>query len=233
MRNFAITFISLLFLAGCNKPDPAPSPDPKPDPEPTPTEKYFKASIYDVYVQGPNDTGFTIVIDTNMDEKDWSVEGGASWLTINKSSTEVVIVPATIEQDYTYPAPRTASISIKAGTVFNKTFSVVQEAWTRLSSVYEVKLSPAGETVELTVSHNCYSWTPGTDASWLSVRKKDTGTLVITSDARSTEDKQARTAIVRLQSDWQSTIFWNITVSDADSNLGNEDYNYGDRTDWD
>ena len=236
LLSLAVVFLA---LAACNKPDgggvtptpPTPGPTPPPDP-PTPTS-YFKAEIRDLYVQGPDDTGFTIAVDTNMDSGEWTATADADWITITKSSKEVVIVPSPIERDETYPAPRSCSVSVKAGTVFTKTFTVVQEAWTRINSEYEIRLNPEGETREVNVTHNCYSWTPQTEASWLTVRKKDTATLVIISSPRGSSDTQVRSAKVRLQSDWQSGIFWEIEVSDADSELGNEDYGYGDQTDWD
>lgn len=228
---------ALFAVVGCSKPEqggPGPSPKPSPIPDPpTPTE-YFKAEIQDVYVQGPDDTGFSLTVDTNMDSGKWTVTSDAEWLTITKNSNDVVIVPASIERDQNnYPAPRSCRVSVKAGTVYEKTFTVVQEAWTRINSSYEVKLNPGGETLELNVLHNCYSWTPATDADWLTVRKKDTATLVVTSSPRGASDSQIRSAVVRLQSDWQADTYWEIKVSDAESELGNEDYDYGDRTDWD
>lgn len=233
--------ILLLALASCNKPDggkvnPTPSPDPGPTPVPDPPSPtyYFKAEIQDLYVQGPDDTGFTIAVDTNMGSDEWTVSADADWITTTKNSKDVVIVPALIERDQNnYPAPRSCRVSVKAGTVYEKTFTVVQEAWTRINSSYEVKLNPGGETLELNVLHNCYSWTPATDADWLTVRKKDTATLVVTSSPRGASDSQIRSAVVRLQSDWQADTYWEIKVSDAESELGNEDYDYGDRTDWD
>lgn len=104
--------VASLALAACNKPDgggvtptpPTPGPTPPPDP-PTPTS-YFKAEINDLYVQGPDDTGFTIAVDTNMDSGEWTVAADADWITITKNSKDVVIVPALIERDESYPAPR-------------------------------------------------------------------------------------------------------------------------------
>lgn len=227
--------IALSVATGCHKPDnPSGSGSSNVTPS-TPggntNTPYFTANIRDMYPQGADDTGFTISVQTNI--TDWTVECSADWLVITKKSTEVVCVPKPIERDGTYAAPRSCTVTIKAGTVFNKTFSVVQEGWTRLQSVYELKLKPGGESVEVSVTHNCYSWTPSTTASWLTVKKKDTGTLVITSSARSASDTTPRKGVVKLQSDWQDSVYWNITVSDADSNLGNEDYKYGDQTDWD
>ena len=240
--------VALLTVASCNKPDgggqvpspsptptpiPTPTPDPDPDPDPPATTPYFKADIHDLYVQGPDDTGFTLAIDTNMGETEWTVTSDASWITITKNSRDVAIVPDHIERDQTYPAPRDCRVSVKAGDVFGKTFTVVQEAWTRINSDYSLKMSPAGETLEVNVVHNCYSWTPRTEAKWLSVSKKNTATLVITSSPRGSSGSGIRSSVVRLQSDWQPDTFWDITVSDADPELGNDDYDYGDKTDWD
>lgn len=246
---FKLLLIALAIFAftECKKPanpssgsDPQPEQPSKPDPsgggsgggEDTPpsTSPYFKANIQDTYFQGPTDTGFTIYVDTNI--TDWTAEASADWLKVTKKSAEAVFVPQTIEQG-SYPAPRTCTVTIKAGSVFNKTFTVLQEAWTHISAVYEVKLKPGGETVEIPISHNCYNWTPSTDANWLTVKKKDTATLTITSSARSASETTPRKGVVKLQSQLQDAVYWNITVSDADSNLGNEDYNYEDPTEWD
>lgn len=224
-KMFLMSVLALLSCSACGELTP---------PDPDDSTPYFKTEIQDLYIQGPDDTGFHFIVDTNLKPDEWTVTGDADWITITNDGREVIIVPNHIEHDQNYyPAPRSCTVSVKAGSLFEKTFTIVQEAWTRLSSVYQVQLKPGGETVELSVDHNCYSWTPRTDATWLTVSRKNTATVVITSSPRAASDTKSRSAVVRLQSDANMDTYWNITVSDADSALDNGDYNYGGHTDWD
>jgi len=231
--DFLKSVLILFAVVGCSKPDSPDVPHVTPT-DPSTDSPYFKADVKDVYLLGPDDTGFTLVVDTNMDSSEWSVTGDAAWIKITRNGKEVIIVPDKIERDQSYyPAPRTCCISVKGGNLFDKKLAVVQEAWTRIRSEYQVKLKASGESVEVCVEHNCYGWTPQTEADWLTVKKKDSATLTITSTSRDEAASQPRSAVVRLQSDMQPDIYWNITVSDADPDLVNEDFEYGDHTEWD
>ena len=105
---------------------------------------------------------------------------------------------------------------------------------TKISIPFQpVLLNSAGASADVLILNNCYDWTAVTDASWLTLTKKDASTLTVTSAARQTSESIPRTADVRIVSvldDWVRATF---TVADADAELSGEDFEYGDHTDWD
>ena len=76
--------ITLLLIAACSNPDNSETPPHTNDP-------YFKADIKDVYVQGPDDTGFNFIVDTNMEDGEWSVMGNDDWINITRNGKVVII----------------------------------------------------------------------------------------------------------------------------------------------
>ena len=94
-------------------------------------------------------------------------------------------------------------------------------------------LSPEGETKEVMIDTNCYSWTPKTEADWLTVKCIDNSTLSVTSKARATDNNTLRTGSVYIECDSDPYINITINVRDADSGIQGEDYGYENPTGWD
>lgn len=241
------TVLLLFCAAGCNKPAPSPAPSPTPTPTPTPVPtppvdvNYFKADIKDLYVFNSGG-GSGVEVAYKTDIKDWTVTPSERWCKITVESARFVILvdeyKPTVNPDGSggdlYTSPRTCTVQLTAGTAFSKTFTVLQESRTIISIPFQpLLLSAAGASADVLVNNNCYSWTATTDASWLTLKKKDSSTLTVTSTARPASESTPRKATVMIVSDLDDFVNARFTVADADSELSGEDYNYGDHTDWD
>lgn len=187
------------------------------------------------------------LIKTNI--PDWTASSDSSWCRTDIIKGEdngydlVIFVDEFAPQradngDFEYCQPRVCTVTIKAGSIYSHTLTVRQESRVMMSTdLYgkPVILDPAGETVRIAIRTNCISWTPSTDADWLSVKRIDNATLELSSTARMDSGK-AREATVTLVSDldsWSASSRTTFTVVDADAVLSGDDYGYGDHIDWD
>lgn len=242
---------ALICSAGCDKPDnPKPSPGPdKPvtptdpttptDPPAPPATPFFTADIKDVYPFNRANSGVEIHFQTNI--QDITVTPDSAWCKVTLFAQQSYFLMMVDAYDtrlpngaYDYPEPRTCSVTVKAGDVYNKTFKVLQEGHTYIRVPESpVVLSAAGASTDVKISTNCYEIQAVCDASWLSFNIKDMSTVTVTSTARPDSEKTPRKATVRLVSKLDSDTYNNFVVADADATLSDEDYKYGDHTDWD
>lgn len=249
--SFAIILSALIF--GCQKPEadskdnhtPDSQEEPTPDP-PVDEKNYFKADIKDVYVFWYDGSGPETLIYYESDIKEITVTSSENWCEATVLGDDANIIRLHCEEyhptfnpdgsgGWLYAEPRSCTVQLTAGNVFSKTFKVFQECETDISVPSDpVTLSAAGESVDVLVQNNVYSWSASTDATWLTLRKKDSSTLTVTSAARPASETAPRRATVTIVNDYNSfgakTTF---TVADADADLSGEDFGYGDHTDWD
>lgn len=206
---------------------------------------FFTADIPSEYNTTSPEQGWNYMVSTNI--PDWTAESDAAWcrtsiLKGQENSYELNIIvdgfdPRTENGSYDYCPPRVCTVTIKAGSIYSHSLTVRQESNVRMTTgLYgkPVLLDPAGETRQIYILTNCISWTPSTDADWLTVKRIDNATLELTSTARK-DSEPARTTIVNVVSDldsWSSTSRTSFTVADADASLSGDDYGYGDHIDW-
>lgn len=257
-RVFLILATGAMLLTVCCKKNNPGSDTGKPDnqdnpgnPEtPTPSGPYCIATIPEVVLfnAGGGLIGYTLK--TNIGEFT-VVSGDESWCTARVDNTEdeniSILNISTTEYDirdengvYVYDPPRTTTISITGGEVFDRTFIVAQNTNVNISTPLlpnegfgpVLRLSADGETAEVLVNTNCYRWTPSTEANWLTVSRKDLTTLLITSTPRT--DSSPRKAAVTLTDDADSyNNRHTIIVADKDAVLTGTDYDYGEGSEWD
>lgn len=243
MATAALCAALLLSLAGCEKPDkPNPNPTPNPDPEPKPTAPFFKADLPAEWVSNVDGYGTTFGIETNI--PDWTVSSDAEWCSVTKNENNFVIQPSRYEVKndegaIEYVAPRVCTVTVKAGTVFNKTIKVAQQSWTFSAFLeseknsYVLTLSPDGETHDVLINTNVYFWQASTEADWLTLQRVDNGTLRVTSQARPESVTNPRSAKVTLITPHDLVVLDDFTVVDGEPALSGPDYGYGDGTGWD
>lgn len=246
---FLLTFS---LLAGCISPVPDNDPDipsgsntGKEDDNPGDDKPFFTADLPDEYNTTNPEQGRTFQIKTNI--PDWTASSDAPWCrtSITKGEDleyELVIhvdefTPRTENGDYDYCQPRICSVTITAGSTYSHALTVRQESRVMMSTdLYgkAVIMDPAGETKRMFIRTNCISWTPSSDADWLSVKRIDNATLELCSTTRK-DSGMARKATVTVVSDldsWTSTSRTSFTVTDTDAVLSGDDYDYGDHIDW-
>lgn len=237
-RLWYVLAMILLCTTGCQKPVVVPDPTPTPGPEET---NYFKADIKDLYAFGAMGvTGAEVFYETDI--SGWAITPSEEWCRIVVEKERFIIMA----DDYTpyvnpdgsggylYTEPRTCTVELVAGSVFGKTFTVLQESMTAISiPLAPIFLSSSGESKDVLIINNCYNWTASTDASWITLKKKDSSTLTVTSEARPASETTPRQATVLVVSELDPEVRQVFTVADADAEINGEDYNYGDHTDWD
>ena len=222
----------------------------------TPTGPYCKASFGDIVVLSKNELGPQIFLNTNIPLKNisLSVEPGGEWLRPDINDFESGEYNRTINLrndgydsrnengDKIYEHYRTAVLRVKAGSVFDKRVTIIQEGNINLNTYVQLYqsgvlyMNPAGETKEVKVVANCYSWTPTTEADWVTLTKKDNHILIVTTAPRAADSDKKRVATISITNDkveWQKdeTLF---KVADGEPNISGENFNYGDEiSEWD
>ena len=246
-----LLFFAFCLLAGCSKPD-SKGPDDSGGNEETVDRKddgkpYINADIPAEHNFTCPEQGTNFLILTNI--PDMTASSDSSWCKayIEKLEEEryllVIIVDAFEPRradngDFVHCQPRVCTVTFKAGSAYSHTLTVRQESHVMLSTgLYgkPVLMDPAGGTIRIPIRTNCISWTPSTDAEWLSVKRIDNVTLELSSTARK-DSGSARTATVTLVSDldsWSISSRESFTVTEADAALSGDDYDYGDHIDWD
>lgn len=138
---YLTAFLCCLLLGGCHKPEPL-SPSPSPTPTPTPPDppaktNYFEADIKDIYAFNCGDiSGVEVYYKTDI--SGWTITPSETWCSILVESSRFVILVSeykpTINPDgsggYLYTEPRTCTVTVSAGSVYSKTFTVIQESKT-------------------------------------------------------------------------------------------------------
>ena len=243
----------LLIMPGCQK---TPKPGQEQGQEQQQEQQkgpYFKIELPDEFVMNYNQGSASWVVDTNI--SDWTVESDASWCKPTAKTNELWLDVEDYDcryenGAYRYDPPRTCTVTVKAGTVYNKTFKVIQQTHTIISftqltysqnydwildepSGMKVLLSADGQTRDLMITTNAYRWIPETDASWLKAECVNNATLRLTSTARPESETTARSAKVKLYVESDHLNYETFTVMDAPANVEGNDFPYGDHTDWD
>jgi len=237
----------LLSAAACDKPPkpgpaPGPTPNPTPDPDPKPEAPYFRADLPAEVVFNLDPYGTSFGVETNI--PDWTVESSADWCAVSKGENQFSIIPTRYEVKnddgiIQYIAPRLCTVTVRAGTVFNKTLKIAQQTWTYCTFLesehvgYVLALSSDGETHDVLISTNVYFWNASTDADWLTLKRIDNGTLRVTSSPRVESVTTPRSARVVLTTPHDLVELDDFTVVDGEPGLSGPDYGYEEGTEWD
>lgn len=252
---FSLLIASLVAIASCGGDDDNPKP-PTPvapdDPGTTdPQGRYCKADIPEEVVFNYEAAATTFVMETNID--DFQVKASEPWCT-----AEVTAIPNSTNKKllkidvgdyqkmddqgfYINELPRKATVTVNGGSAFSRTITIVQNSHiymdvrTNKSPFVDgcLELSPEGETKEIMIETNCYSWTPYTEAEWLAVKRVDSYTLSVTSKPRPDSDVTRREGHVHIENDSDPNNHLSIAVRDAEPNIHGEDYGYDEPTGWD
>ena len=256
---FTILIASVLFY-GCSKSDDGGSsiallPDPG-----TPTGgEYCNNNLPDEVVLTCNETLYRLYVESNISPEKFSISiesEGEQWCQANirqeqgvENSLVIEITSQTYSRDDGMGQPlyepyRTATLHITYGSFINKSIKIVQESNIMLlteldyTSASVLRLSPTGETTEVKVLTNCYSWTCLTNDNWITVTKKDAATIVVTSTARPESQTEKRQAEITVMSnkfiDGLMPTMVKIQVTDADAGVSGDNYDYDENvTEWD
>ena len=247
--------VAVLAAGGCQK---APKPNQgqgqgQGQQQEQPTGPYFKINLPDEFLMSYNQGAASWVVDTDI--TDWTATSSEGWCKPTAKAKELWLDVEDYDcryenGAYRYDPPRICTVTVKAGTVFNKTFKVVQDTHTMISftqltysqnydwildepSGMKVLLSADGQTRDLMITSNAYRWIPETEASWLKVECVNNATLRLTSTARPESETTARRATVKLYAETDRLNTASFTVEDAPANVEGNDFSYGDHTDWD
>ena len=213
------------------------------------TESYCTTEMPDVWVFNKDASYTNFILYTNID--DFSITCSESWCTAQVQNLAIEdrkqLIINTAEYDvrtandaYVYDPPRMATVHITGGGVFDRTITIVQNTNVAITTPLlpnlgfgcVLSMSADGETSEVFVEANCYSWKATTDASWITLSKKDHTTLVVTIAARTDDAPRSATVTIVNESDERNNRH-TFTVADKDAVLTGNDYGYGDDIDWD
>lgn len=251
-RLFLSAFLTVV-LTGCSgggggAGDPG---DPGEQPPQNPADKYCTADMPNVWVFNRDASSTSFTLQTNLEAEDFNVTCSETWCTTQVQPTAkedmkrlAVFVTEYDVRDangiYVYDPPRTATLRIKGGGVFDRTITIAQNTNVIISTPLLpntgfgdiLYLSAAGETQEVAVTANCYRWKASTEATWLTVTQKDNMTLIVTSSERTGDTPRSATVTIVNESDKLNDRH-TFTVADKDAVLTGSDYQYGEGTDWD
>ena len=257
-----IILVASALLYGCSKSDDGVSPtdpiDPPTDPTIPASGEYCKY-MPDEVVLSCSETLYQLYVESNISPEKFNISieaEGEQWCqaAIAKDQNEENSLVIKITSDTynredglgqpLYEPYRTATLHVTYGSVVDKRIKVVQESHIMLlteldyTSASVLRVSPKGETTEVKVLTNCYSWMCGTNDDWITVTKKDDATFVVTSTARPEGQTEMRQAEITVMSnkfiDGLMPTMVKIQVVDSDAGVSGEDYGYDDNvTEWD
>ena len=233
--NAAVLALGTILFCACPEVNPV-GPDEPIGPD-TPTGDYFKLMI-NLSTEVPDDyevvfntdaTGTNFIVETN--QNDWSISSDAPWCTVQRNeatqsekATAVILVSdydVRDENGFVHNLPvRECNVRVTAGTLYDKTIRVVQQGvvyfnvtedfiWDQSLFSYVLEMSSAGEEKDAYILTNCYKWIPTTDASWLTVSRKDQVTLHLVSKPAATGEgiRSARVTLTDANDDSKSITF--------------------------
>ena len=237
LKFFLLLCLAALAFAGCQK---VPKPNGGNGQETKPP--HFTADLPDEFLLDYGKHDHTWTVDTDI--KDWTVTSDQAWCQCQAVANGLlIIVDAYEEKDAAgndlYLPPRVCTLTVKAGTTFNKTVKIIQETHLEMvlpeaeNGMLSFELSPDGGSREVVVRCNAYGWTASSEASWLSFERKDNATLLVKSAARGENETDRRSAEVKVYIPNEPKIYWYFTVSDAPTTFTGVNLDYGDHTNWD
>ena len=257
-----LILVASVLLYGCSKSDDGGSPldpiDPPTDPT-TPDVGEYCRYMPDEVVLSCNETLYKLYVESNISPEKFSIgieAEGEQWcqarITQAQDAENSLVIEITSDTysredglgQPLYEPYRTATLHVTYGSVVNKRIKIVQESHVMLlteldyTSASVLRVSPKGETTEVKVLTNCYSWMCGTNDDWITVEKKDDATFVVTSTARPEGQTEMRKAEITVMSNKMINglmpTMVKIQVIDADAGVSGEDYDYDENvTDWD
>jgi hypothetical protein len=257
-----IILMATVLFYGCSKSDDGGSPTDPIDPPADPTipagDEYCKY-MPDEVVLSSNETLYQLYVESNISPEKFSINieaEGEQWcqakITQDQNAENSLVIEITSDTYNSedglgqplYEPYRTATLHVTYGSIVNKRIKIVQEGYIMLlteidyTSASVLKVSPKGETTEVKVLTNCYSWMCFTNDDWVTVTKKDDATFVVTSSPRPEGQTEMRQAEITVMSNkfinGLSPTMVKIQVIDADAGISGDDYDYDDNvTEWD
>ena len=240
-------FAAIAFVAGC---DPV-GPD-NPDNPDNPAGDYFKlVSIYDsskdaetLYIAGNAMGHYSMVVNTNLASDQYSATSSADWC---KPVFEGGLLTINYEQyggDHDKLKVRVAEVRVKAGSLYDKTFTIAQQSKiTSLATIngqLEFALSPAGTPQDIYISTNLWDWQIENQTDWVVAEHVDRGTLRVSAKPKADDDNTSRSGMIYLYSVTYKSFSsdmdydtYKIYFHDGEPELTGDGYGYGDHTDWD
>ena len=130
--------VAVLAAGGCQK---APKPNQgqgqgQGQQQEQPKGPYFKINLPDEFLMSYNQGAASWVVDTDI--TDWTATSSEGWCKPTAKAKELWLDVEDYDcryenGAYRYDPPRICTVTVKAGTVFNKTFKVVQDTHTMIS----------------------------------------------------------------------------------------------------
>ena len=187
-----------------------------------------------------------LMVSTSLKPAEWSLEGGnETWCKVYWDGSLIRMEVDPYGEQYEYLYPRSCKVSIKSSKLSNVSFTLAQESDTELHTLYyrnQFQLSPSGTPLDIFIFTNFYQWKVKNDSDWFTAEQPDRMTLRVRATPKQEGDTQIRNGSVTLYSAaWAEEdleyIYWSQIVklyfSDGDPDLSGEDYEYGDKQDWD
>ena len=235
-----------------DKPDNPDNPD-NPDKPDTPDGDYFQIVTLsdnthdaDTFLLSGYEAGYhTLVVKTNLSDDKWSATSDAAWCTTAKDGNLLKISYEQYGVKNDAFQPRSCSVTVDAGTVFNAVFTVAQQAGRKQLTVYgspsnPFYISPSGTPSEFLITTNQWDWKIENQSDWLTAEHVDRMTLRVTAAPKQTADGTKRKGTILLYSSiWKSFDSYvegeayRMIFYDADTDFSGEDYGYGDNQTWD
>lgn len=188
----------------------------------------------------------SLMFNTSLKSDEWNLEvEEADWCKVYWDGSLIRMEVDPYGEQYEYLYPRSCKVSIKSSKLSDVSFTLAQESDTELRTLYYInqfQLPPSGTPLDIFIFTNFYQWKVKNDSDWFTAEQPDRMTLRVRATPKQEGDTQVRTGSVTLYSAaWSEEdleyIYWNQIVklyfSDGDPDLSGEDYEYGDKQDWD
>ena len=229
-----------------NPEDPEEPEDPE-DPENPGTKDYLNVTC----IQGEKYNNLWIAsytggrcsynVQTNL--PDWKYECTVSWCKVTLQATILTLEFEPYGTQYDYLYPRSGEVTIEAGNLDPYVITIAQESGTRIgtySGVNQVYVSPSGAPLDVFINTTYYRWKVTNKADWLKAEQPDNATLrlSVTPRAEGTAPRSAKltlTSASLAEEDFDA--YWDklyyLYVFESDTDMSGEDFDYGDKQDWD
>ena len=218
---------------------------------PPPTQDYFilknlSGKETDLVLMSREGGRQELMVSTSLKPAEWSLEGGnETWCKVYWDGSLIRMEVDPYGEQYEYLYPRSCKVSIKSSKLSDVSFTLAQESDTELHTLYyrnQFQLPPSGTPLDIFIFTNFYQWKVKSDSDWFTAEQPDRMTLRVRATPKQEGDTQIRNGSVTLYSAaWAEEdleyIYWSQIVklyfSDGDPDLSGEDYEYGDKQDWD
>jgi len=186
-----------------------------------------------------------LMVQTTLKDDEWSVEGGDSWCRVVKEDGLIRLTVDPYGESNERLYPRSCTFLVKSKLFNEKTITVVQEGDTYITTIPNLQkftLSPSGTPLDIFIDTNFYEWKVKNDNEWFTVEQPDRMTLRVKAQPKADGDDTVRSgSIILYSAAWPEedleirfgSRIVRLYFQDGDPGLSGEDFNYGDKHDWD